>query len=169
MIRVDKKDEGKALVITLDNGHSAALEKIVTDYNLKGETEAMSFMLSVLSEADGKSINNGKGVWVPSENLKRFPPNMPRSPIGDDLRASDNLKRIDDLEIFRKEFEGRAFDEKVLKSIKESHLIREELKEITFQALKSKVVWIILAGLGVVLTDLIIRAIPHILSAIEGK
>ena len=69
MINVEKKD-GKT-IITLDNGHAGALEKIVNDYSLKGETEALSFILSVISEAEGKPINNGKGGFLPSEKLKK--------------------------------------------------------------------------------------------------
>lgn len=69
MITVEK--DGDKTIITLTNGHTAALDKTVKDYGLKGESEAMSFMLSVLSEADGKPINNGKGSFVPSEKLKK--------------------------------------------------------------------------------------------------
>lgn len=69
MINVEKKD-GKTIV-TIDNGHAAALEKIVTDYNLKGEKEALSFILSIISQADGKAINNSKGVFIPSDELKK--------------------------------------------------------------------------------------------------
>ena len=71
MITIEKKDDGKVLVITLTNGHSSALEKVVKDYGLKGETEALSFILSVFREADGRPINNGKGSFVPSDALKR--------------------------------------------------------------------------------------------------
>lgn len=69
MISVEKN--GDKTTVNLTNGHTAALEKIVKDYGLKGETEAMSFMLSVFSEADGKPINNGKGIFLPSEKLKK--------------------------------------------------------------------------------------------------
>ena len=69
MIHVDK--DGEKVTATLTNGHKAALEKMVNDYNLKGEEEALSFMLSVFSEADGKPINNGKGSFLPSEKLKK--------------------------------------------------------------------------------------------------
>ena len=65
-----KKEDGKT-VIELDNGHIAALNKIVQDYNFLGEKEALSFMLSVVSEADGKALNNGKGNFVPSDKLKK--------------------------------------------------------------------------------------------------
>ena len=66
------KREGKTIV-ELDNGHAAALEKIVRDYKVLGEKEALSFILSVMSEADGSPINNGKGSFVPSEKLKKPP------------------------------------------------------------------------------------------------
>ena len=64
------KGEGKADV-ELNNGHLAALEKIVKDYNLAGEKEALDFMLSIMSEADGKAINNGKGSFLPADKLKK--------------------------------------------------------------------------------------------------
>jgi hypothetical protein len=66
------KGEGKADV-ELNNGHLAALEKIVKDYNLAGEKEALDFMLSIMSEADGKAINNGKGSFLPADKLKKQP------------------------------------------------------------------------------------------------
>ena len=72
MIKVEKR--GKDIIVTLSNGHSAALEKIVADYKLRGEEEAIRFILSVVSEADGKGINNGKGDWVPSDNLVKKSP-----------------------------------------------------------------------------------------------
>lgn len=68
MINVEK-NEGKT-IITLDNGHVAALEKIIKDYHLKGDKEAVGFILSIISQADGKGINNGKGTYLPSEELK---------------------------------------------------------------------------------------------------
>lgn len=69
MIHIEK--QGGKTIITLENGHAIALEKIVNDYNLKGEVEALSFILSIISEADGGPINNGKGSFVPSERLKK--------------------------------------------------------------------------------------------------
>lgn len=68
---IELKRDGDKIVIDLDNGHAAALAKIVKDYELKGEKEALSFMLSIVSEADGKPISNGKGSFLPSENLKK--------------------------------------------------------------------------------------------------
>ena len=65
-----KKGDGKADV-ELTNGHLAALEKIVNDYNLAGEKEALDFVLSVMSQADGKAINNGKGSFLPADKLKK--------------------------------------------------------------------------------------------------
>jgi len=64
------KNNGK-ITIEIDNGHVIALNKIVTDYNLIGEKEAISFMLSIISDADGKPIGNGKGSFLPSEKLKK--------------------------------------------------------------------------------------------------
>lgn len=68
---IEIQKEGEKTKITLDNGHASALEKIVKDYNLLGEKEALSFILSVLSEADGKPIDNGKGKFVPSDKLRK--------------------------------------------------------------------------------------------------
>lgn len=65
-----KKETGK-VDVELSNGHLAALTKIVTDYELVGEKEALDFILSIVSEADGKAINNGKGSFLPSEKLKK--------------------------------------------------------------------------------------------------
>lgn len=70
MIKIKEKTEENVL-LELNNGHKKALDKIVADYNLKGISEALSFMLSIFSEADGKAINNGKGLFVPSDSLKK--------------------------------------------------------------------------------------------------
>lgn len=69
MINVVKN--GDKTDINLDNGHAAALAKIVSDYNLKGESEAISFILSIVSEADGNAISNGKGSFLPADTLKK--------------------------------------------------------------------------------------------------
>lgn len=90
-------------------------------------------------------------------------------PRNDDLQASNNLKRIDDLESFKNEFTGKAFDKKVLDSIKESHTIREELSLVVWQTVRNKIVWIILGALGLVLLDILIRLIPAIISKLINK
>lgn len=69
MIRITSQKED-TITLELSNGHKEAIDKIVADYNLKGTIEAISFILSIISEADGKAINNGKGSFVPSENLR---------------------------------------------------------------------------------------------------
>jgi len=71
-IKIEIPEEGKRK-IDLDNGHVKALEKIVEDYGLKGENEALSFILSIISEAEGRAIDNGKGSFLPSEKLKKQP------------------------------------------------------------------------------------------------
>lgn len=68
MININK-ETGKT-EIELTNGHLAALEKIMKDYKFLGEKEALDFILSIISEADGKAINNGKGSFVPADKLK---------------------------------------------------------------------------------------------------
>lgn len=84
----------------------------------------------------------------------------------DDLQAEGNLKRINDLEVFRKEFEGTEFYAKVANAIKESRLVEAEVKRVAWGMVREKIVWILLGGIGIVLTDLVIRAVPHILSFI---
>ena len=87
----------------------------------------------------------------------------------DDLQTDANLKRIDDLEIFRKEFEGKEFDKKVLQSIKDSHPIRTELEGITWKTVKGKINYFFWGAVGLILMDLLLRAIPNLLSLISGK
>lgn len=65
------RKEGDKTIVELSNGHGLALDKIVKDYNLAGEKEALDFMLSILSQANGSPINNGQGSFIPSEKLKR--------------------------------------------------------------------------------------------------
>ena len=94
-------------------------------------------------------------------------PNPRTQPEADDLHTSTNLKRIDDLEDFRKEYDGKAFDNKVLQSIKDSSHIKEEIKKVSWQTIREKIVWAVLGGAGIVLTDLLIRVIPHILASLK--
>lgn len=70
IIITKKEGEGKA-TIELNNGHLVALEKIVNDYSLIGDKEALDFILSIMAQANGKPINNGQGSFLPSEKLKR--------------------------------------------------------------------------------------------------
>jgi hypothetical protein len=69
-IRIDKTQEGKT-IIELENGHIEALKKIIDDYNLLGEKEAISFMLSVFSQANGKKITVEGVNFVPSTIIKK--------------------------------------------------------------------------------------------------
>lgn len=88
---------------------------------------------------------------------------------GNDLNTDANLKRIGDLESFKKEYEGKEFDKKVLLSIQDSHTIREEVRGIIAKTLKDKFNWVAYTLCGLVLTDLILRAIPHIFKLIAGN
>lgn len=81
----------------------------------------------------------------------------------DDLQADANLKRIDNLESFRSEFEGKSFDAKVLASIKDSTHIRQEICNMIWETVRGKLFWVAVTGGSIVLTDLVIRAIPSIL------
>lgn len=67
------KKEGEKRTIEIDNGHAKALEKIVEDYSLKGEEEALGFMLAVMSQAGGKKIDVDGTSFLPSENIKKQP------------------------------------------------------------------------------------------------
>ena len=58
-------------IIEINNGHAKALEKIVNDYGLIGEEEALGFMLSVVSQANGGKIETPSGVFVPSGSIKK--------------------------------------------------------------------------------------------------
>jgi hypothetical protein len=68
---INVERDGDKIKAELNNGHVAALDKIVNDYKLAGEKEALDFVLSIISQADGNPINNGKGAYLPSERLKK--------------------------------------------------------------------------------------------------
>lgn len=74
-----------------------------------GEKEALDFILSILREADGKAINNGKGSFVPSDKLKNHP---------------------DDLEAFRKELNGEKFYSRVIDAIQKSKDADAKIRKI---------------------------------------
>ena len=69
MIKVSR--EGEKIKIELDNGHKAALEKIVKDYNLKGEEPALLFTLALISDADGDAVKTKKGSFLPPDSFKK--------------------------------------------------------------------------------------------------
>ncbi len=93
----------------------------------------------------------------------------PQQPDRDDLKARENLKRIDDLEAFRKAFEGKEFDKKIAESIKDSNLVAEEIRTIAWRAVKDKILWVFLGGVGLIFLDLLLRAIPRILSLLSPR
>jgi len=90
---------------------------------------------------------------------------MPRST--DDFDADAFTKKVDDLETFRKEFEGEKLYEKIGNAIQKSKVVESEIKKIAWTTIREKIVLIILGGVGIILADLIIRAIPNILKALS--
>ncbi|MFA5127929.1 MAG: hypothetical protein WC457_02930 [Patescibacteria group bacterium] len=69
-IKINDVGEGK-LSIEMDNGHVQALEKIVRDYDLIGNEDALGFVLSVISQANGSPISINGNALIPSENIKK--------------------------------------------------------------------------------------------------
>lgn len=68
---INVREESGKLVVDMDNGHVQALKKIVQDYNLLGEKEALGFILSVISQANGGPISINGNALIPSENIKK--------------------------------------------------------------------------------------------------
>ena len=68
-ISTNEKPEG-TLSIDLSNGHRETLKKIVKDYGLISEKEAIIFLLGVVSQANGKPIEVNGTQYLPSEPLK---------------------------------------------------------------------------------------------------
>lgn len=63
--------QGDKLTIELDNGHATSLKKVVENYNLKGEHEAVSFMLALMATAGGKEIKIDDTSYLPNDSLKK--------------------------------------------------------------------------------------------------
>lgn len=61
----------------------------------------------------------------------------------DDLNADANLQRIDALEEFRKGYEGKEFDKKIITSIEESSVLQKKIKELIWETFKDKIVWVV--------------------------
>lgn len=68
---ISVKKENDKTVIELGNGHAEALEKIVKDYQIVDDTQAIGFMLAVFSQGEGKPISTNGKNFVPSENIKQ--------------------------------------------------------------------------------------------------
>ena len=69
-IKKDPNQDDK-IEVDLDNGHAETLKKIVTDYGLISEKEAIGFMLAVFGQAEGKQINIEGKVFAPSQSIKK--------------------------------------------------------------------------------------------------
>jgi len=68
-INVIKNQDG-SYTITLKNGHAEALKKITSDYDIINEEKTLSFILSVMKDADGTPIKVKEGSFVPTESIK---------------------------------------------------------------------------------------------------
>lgn len=71
-IKITEKGGGK-VDIEMDNGHVEALKKITKEYNLKSDSEAMYFMLALLSQANGNAIEINGTKYVPPDSFKNNP------------------------------------------------------------------------------------------------
>lgn len=85
-----------------------------------------------------------------------------------DFEPSQYSERIDTLEEFKKEHEGLNFHKKVQSAICESKPVEEEIKKIVWEVIKSKLTWILLTAAGLILTDLVLRAVPSLLAMLGG-
>ena len=87
----------------------------------------------------------------------------------DDLQADSNLKRIDALEGFRKDFEGEKFYERVMDSLKKSKEVDAEIKSIAWATIREKIVWVLLGGVALILIDILKDVIPHLISSLFAQ
>lgn len=82
-------------------------------------------------------------------------------PNDEDFDISGVATRLDNIEQFKKEYDGKNFDKKVLDSINESVLIQDKIKGIAWLSIRQKIVWIILGGVSIIFLDLVLRVIPR--------
>jgi hypothetical protein len=89
--------------------------------------------------------------------------------------VDDLTKRIEKLESAQKmmnleeEFKGEKLYQKIKDAIEKSKDIEKAIREVIWDTVKGKV-WVgLIALIGVIVTDLVIRAIPNILKAIGGN
>jgi len=68
-INITRKSK-EELSVEMSNGHLETLDKIVKDYGLSSEKEALAFLLSVISQADGTPIEVSGTKYLPSDSLK---------------------------------------------------------------------------------------------------
>lgn len=83
----------------------------------------------------------------------------------DDLQTDSNLKRIDDLETFKKGFEGKELDAKVCNAIKDSVPLQTEIKSLIWGVIKDKMVWIV----GLIVLFLATNFISSLVSKMAEK
>ena len=84
----------------------------------------------------------------------------------DDFNPQDYTNRLDNLETFKQEFEGLSFYNKVKEAIEKSKDVNDLVKNLAWESIKQKLIWILLTGVGLIIVDLVLRAIPSILAKI---
>lgn len=70
-----------------------------------------------------------------------------------EVMANDFLrleKKVKDIEEFKKQI-----SDIILKDIKDSRSIESEIKKIVWKTIKTKIIWIILGGFGLIFTNLV--------------
>ncbi len=87
-------------------------------------------------------------------------------PQSDDLEVTSNVKRIDDLEAFRKELDGEKFYSRVIDAIQKSKDVDAEIRKVVWCTVKDKLVWIILTLLAIIFWDVLKELAVNLVSKI---
>lgn len=93
-------------------------------------------------------------------------PNSSRQTI-DDSETSGNLKRINDLEEFRREFEGEKFYGRVVDAFQKSKEVDAEVRKLVWCTIKDKLVWIVLTLLAVIFWDVLKEVAVQVISKLH--
>lgn len=89
-------------------------------------------------------------------------------PKSNDFNVEDYTSRLSDLEDFKKEYEGEKFYEKIVNSFDKSKTVNDQLEIIVWKVIKSKLLWVMFTGLGLIFIDLLLRAIPSIIKSLSS-
>jgi len=85
---------------------------------------------------------------------------------GNDFNPKDFSDQIEGFDKFKKEYEGVNFYHKVKDALCESKLVEDKVKAIVWEVIKSKLLWIILTAVGLIITDMFLRAVPSLMKFI---
>ncbi|MFA5127928.1 MAG: hypothetical protein WC457_02925 [Patescibacteria group bacterium] len=85
---------------------------------------------------------------------------MPRP--DNDFNQEQYTQKVDALVVFKQEFEGKNFDNKICAAIKDSVPLQTEIKSLAWSSIKDKIIWVVAAIIVFISAQFVTCLIPKI-------